>query len=188
MILKFLKDENFHETAHTLEREAGLFFDMNHFENMVYKGQWDAAEKYFSGFASLHENMQSTRTYFELRKQKFLDALDRKDRAKAVNIIMNEFKVFLPYNENLCQEATMLLSVDDFRKCKSFSMYGDAATERRYMMNNLKSVFFSNPVLKNKMQTPTSNRSSSLKNFFKIGSDHVGTSYASTSVAPPYKK
>lgn len=61
----------------SLERESGLFFDMKHFEDMVLAGKLDEAEKYLSGFTQVHENMLSTKTYFELRRQKFLEAMDK---------------------------------------------------------------------------------------------------------------
>ena len=60
-----------------LERETGLFFNMRHFEEMVLCGNWCEAEKYLSGFTKLGDDAYSTKIYFELRKQAFLEALDR---------------------------------------------------------------------------------------------------------------
>jgi len=60
-----------------LERESGLYFDMEHFEDMVLSGKWDEVEKYLSGFTKVEDNAHSTKIFFELRKQKYLEALDR---------------------------------------------------------------------------------------------------------------
>jgi len=60
-----------------LERESGLYFDIEHFEDTILKGKWDEAEKYLSGFTKVEDNPNSTKIYFELRKQKYLEALDR---------------------------------------------------------------------------------------------------------------
>ncbi|GAY45903.1 hypothetical protein CUMW_092910 [Citrus unshiu] len=75
------KRENFQFKS--LERESGLLFDMKHFEDMVLAGKLDEAEKYLSGFTQVHENMLSTKTYFELRRQKFLEALDKQHESLA---------------------------------------------------------------------------------------------------------
>jgi hypothetical protein len=60
-----------------LERESGLYFDMEHFEDMILNGKWDEVEKYLSGFTKVEDNAHSTKIFFELRKQKYLEALDR---------------------------------------------------------------------------------------------------------------
>lgn len=60
-----------------LERESGLYFDMNYFEEMVHGGKWDEAERYLSGFTKLDDNKYSTKIYFEIRKQHYFEALDK---------------------------------------------------------------------------------------------------------------
>jgi hypothetical protein len=60
-----------------LERESGFYFDMKYFEDLVLGGEWDEAERYFSGFTSASDNKHSTKVYFEIRKQNFLEALDK---------------------------------------------------------------------------------------------------------------
>lgn len=50
---------------------------MDHFEYMVITGQWEAAEKYLSSFTKYDDNRYSTKIYFEMRKQHFLETLDR---------------------------------------------------------------------------------------------------------------
>jgi hypothetical protein len=60
-----------------LELESGLYFDIEHFEDMILKGKWGETEKYLSGFTKVEDNNHSIKIYFELRKQKYLEALDR---------------------------------------------------------------------------------------------------------------
>ena len=50
---------------------------MKYFEDMVLAGKWNDAESYLSGFTRFDDNRHSTKIYFELRKQKFLEALDK---------------------------------------------------------------------------------------------------------------
>jgi hypothetical protein len=44
---------------------------------MVLDGKWDEVEKYLSGFMKIEDSNHSLKIYFELRKQKYLEALDR---------------------------------------------------------------------------------------------------------------
>lgn len=60
-----------------LERESGCYFDMEFVEDMVHTGKWDKVEKYLSGFTNVDSNKYSTKIYFEIRKQNFLEALDK---------------------------------------------------------------------------------------------------------------
>ena len=60
-----------------LERETGLYFNAEWFEELVVAGKWDEAETYLAGFTSIEDNGSSLKMYFEIRKQKYLEALDR---------------------------------------------------------------------------------------------------------------
>lgn len=60
-----------------LEQETGYFFDLKFFEELVLNGNWEEAEKYLSSFTVVEDNKYSTKIYFEIRKQKFLEALDK---------------------------------------------------------------------------------------------------------------
>jgi len=62
---------------HRLGCESGLFFDMRYFEDLVLKGKWDEAEKYLLGFTKVKDNDYSIKIYFEMRKQKYFEALDK---------------------------------------------------------------------------------------------------------------
>lgn len=60
-----------------LEKESGFFFNMKYFEEKVQAGDWDEVEKYLSGFTKVDDNRYSMKIFFEIRKQKYLEALDR---------------------------------------------------------------------------------------------------------------
>lgn len=59
-----------------LECESGFYFDMDFFEEMVLDGNWDEVESYLSSFTKPDDNRYSNKIFFEIRKQKFLEALD----------------------------------------------------------------------------------------------------------------
>ncbi|KAF4362928.1 hypothetical protein F8388_002358 [Cannabis sativa] len=77
LILQFLDEEKFKETVHKLEQESGFFFNMRYFEDMVTGGEWKEVEKYLSGFTKVDDNRYSMKIFFEIRKQKHLEALDK---------------------------------------------------------------------------------------------------------------
>lgn len=60
-----------------LEQESGFFFNVRYFEEMVTNGEWDEVEKYLSGFTKVDDNRYSMKIFFEIRKQKYLEALDK---------------------------------------------------------------------------------------------------------------
>lgn len=59
----------------SLERESGFYFNISYFEEVVHNGSFGEAEEYVDGFTTIHENLFSTKIYFELRKQKFFETL-----------------------------------------------------------------------------------------------------------------
>ncbi|XP_022859464.1 protein TPR1-like [Olea europaea var. sylvestris] len=115
LILQFLEEEKFKESVHKLEQESGFFFNMKYFEDKVHAGEWEEVEKYLSGFTKVDDNRYSMKIFFEIRKQKYLEALDRQDKAKAVEILVNDLKVFSTFNEDLYKEITQLLTLGNFR-------------------------------------------------------------------------
>ncbi|KAE8733394.1 Topless-related protein 3 [Hibiscus syriacus] len=96
LILQFLEEEKFKESVHRLEKESGFFFNMKFFEEKVQAGEWDEVEKYLSGFTKVDDNRYSMNIFFEIRKQKYLEAFDRQDEAKAVEILVGDLKLAFP--------------------------------------------------------------------------------------------
>ena len=75
-----------------LEKESGFFFNMKYFEEKVQAGEWEEVEKYLSGFTKVDDNRYSMKIFFEIRKQKYLEALDR---YILLLIIFNHYWIFL---------------------------------------------------------------------------------------------
>ncbi|GAY54426.1 hypothetical protein CUMW_156590 [Citrus unshiu] len=155
LILQFLEEEKFKESVHKLEKESGFFFNMKYFEEKVQAGDWDEVEKYLSGFTKVDDNRYSMKIFFEIRKQKYLEALDRQDKAKAVDILVNDLKVFSTFNEELFKEITQLLTLSNFRENEQLSKYGDTKTARGIMLIELKKLIEANPLFRDKLAFPT---------------------------------
>ncbi|GMI88751.1 WUS-INTERACTING PROTEIN 1, TOPLESS [Hibiscus trionum] len=154
LILQFLDEEKFKETVHKLEQESGFFFNMKHFEDQVQAGEWDEVERYLCGFTKVEDNRYSMKIFFEIRKQKYLEALDRQDRAKAVEILVKDLKVFASFNEELFKEITQLLTLDNFRQNEQLSKYGDTKSARNIMLVELKKLIEANPLFRDKLAFP----------------------------------
>ncbi|KAK4586600.1 hypothetical protein RGQ29_023666 [Quercus rubra] len=155
LILQFLEEEKFKETVHKLEQESGFLFNMKYFEEKALAGEWDEVEKYLSGFTKVDDNRYSMKIFFEIRKQKYLEALDRNDRAKAVEILVKDLKVFSTFNEELFKEITQLLTLENFRENEQLSKYGDTKSARSIMLVELKKLIESNPLFREKLVFPT---------------------------------
>ncbi|WCJ27942.1 Protein TOPLESS [Euphorbia peplus] len=154
LILQFLDEEKFKETVHKLEQESGFFFNMKHFEDQVQAGEWDEVERYLCGFTKVEDNRYSMKIFFEIRKQKYLEALDRQDRSKAVEILVKDLKVFASFNEELFKEITQLLTLDNFRQNEQLSKYGDTKSARNIMLVELKKLIEANPLFRDKLAFP----------------------------------
>ncbi|KAJ6397454.1 hypothetical protein OIU77_018463 [Salix suchowensis] len=155
LILQFLEEEKFKESVHKLEKESGFYFNMKYFEEKVLAGEWDEVEKYLAGFTKVDDNRYSMKIFFEIRKQKYLEALDRQDKAKGVEILVSDLKVFSTFNEELYKEITQLLTLNDFRDNEQLSKYGDTKTARGIMLVELKKLIEANPLFRDKLAFPT---------------------------------
>ncbi|CAM8914573.1 unnamed protein product [Rhodiola kirilowii] len=154
LILQFLDEEKYKETVHRLEQESGFYFNMRYFEEIVTNGEWDEVEKYLAGYTKVDDNRYSMKIFFEIRKQKYLEALDKKDRAKAVEILIKDLKVFSGFNEDLFKEIAQLLTLDNFRENEQLSKYGDTQSARNIMLVELKKLIEANPLFREKLQFP----------------------------------
>jgi len=50
---------------------------MQYFKEMLLLGKWEDAENYLSRFTRIDGSMHSTKIFFEIRRQKYLEALDK---------------------------------------------------------------------------------------------------------------
>ncbi|XP_061369331.1 topless-related protein 2-like isoform X1 [Gastrolobium bilobum] len=155
LILQFLEEEKFKDAVHKLEQESGFFFNVKYFEEKTMAGEWDEVEKYLSGFTKVDDNRYSMKIFFEIRKQKYLEALDSQDKVKAVEILLNDLKVFSTFNEDLYKEITHLLTLDNFRENEQLSKYGDTKSARTIMLVELKKLIEANPLFRDKLIFPS---------------------------------
>ncbi|KAK6927583.1 WD40 repeat [Dillenia turbinata] len=154
LIIQFLKEEGHERTVHLLESETQVFFDLNYFEELVLNGNWDELESYLSGFTKFDENKYSTKIFFEIRKQRFLEALDEKDHHKALDILITYLKVFSQFDEELFKEMAYLLTLNDFREHDSLCQYGDTKSARLVMKDEVQKIIEANPSFHGKLQFP----------------------------------
>ncbi|KAF5816667.1 putative Topless family protein [Helianthus annuus] len=93
--------------------------------------------------------------FFEIRKQKYLEALDKHDRSKTLEILVKDLKVFASFNEDLFKEITQLLTSENFRENEQLSKYGDTKSARAIMLVELKKLIEAkNPLFRDKLQFP----------------------------------
>nr|GMD38815.1 topless-related protein 4 isoform X1 [Ipomoea batatas] len=155
LVLQFLEKENYKETLHSLESESKVFFNLRYLEEKVTKGEWDELEKYMSGFIKFDDNLLSIRFYFEIRLQKYLEALDSGDKRNALKILRDELNVFANFNRLYFKETAYLMRLDNIREAPHLSNYVDAQTARASLVNKLRRLIMQNPLLRDKLQFPT---------------------------------
>ncbi|KAH9324714.1 hypothetical protein KI387_004892, partial [Taxus chinensis] len=154
LILQFLDEEKFSKTAHMLEKETGCYFDMKYFEDQVMAGEWDEVEHYLSGFTKIEDNRYSTKIFFEIRKQKYLEALDRKDRPEAVEILVKDLKVFNSFTDGIYQQLMQLITLENIRENEQLSTYRDSRSARKSMFLELRNLIGRNPQICDKLAFP----------------------------------
>ncbi|KAI5446465.1 hypothetical protein KIW84_014337 [Lathyrus oleraceus] len=154
LVIQYLADENLKETMHKMEQESGLFFNLKYFEEKILAGDLDEAEKYLGGFTKISENRNSMKMFFEIRKQKYFEALDRQDKGTAVDILVKDLKIFSTSNGDLYKEITHLITLNNFRENEQLSKYGDTKATRTILMTELKKLIDTNPSLKDKLMFP----------------------------------
>lgn len=159
LMIQFLEEEKFTDALHRLERESGVFFNIKYFEESIMNGEWDKLEKYLLGFTEIEDNRNSMKIFYEIRKQKYLEALDKDDHSSAIKILREDLKVLSTFNEDLLQQLTALLSLKNFRENEILSGYGDEKTSREKLGVELKRLIEANPVFNNKLQFPATNPS-----------------------------
>ncbi|KAA8525517.1 hypothetical protein F0562_007372 [Nyssa sinensis] len=145
LILQYLNEEKYNDTVHEFERETGSFFNVQYIEDLLLAGNWEVAEKYISGFTKVEDNQNSRKIIFEIRKQKYLEVLDRLDRATAAGILQNELKVFA--REKVYKDLTHLITLNNFREHPQFLHY-NSNTARTMLVTELKKLFRANPILR----------------------------------------
>ncbi|KAF2306653.1 hypothetical protein GH714_020103 [Hevea brasiliensis] len=127
---------------------------MKHFEDQVQAGEWDEVERYCVGSQRFEDNRYSMNIFFEIRKQKYLEALDRIGQ-KLLRFLSRTLRFFASFNEELFKEITQLLTLDNFRQNEQLSKYGDTKSARNIMLVELKKLIEANPLFRDKLTFPS---------------------------------
>ncbi|CAN4108851.1 unnamed protein product [Withania somnifera] len=90
-----------------------------------------------------------------LEEEKFKESVHKQDKAKALEILVSDLKVFSTFNEDLYKEITQLLTLTNFRENEQLSKYGDTKTARSIMFIELKKLIEANPLFREKLVFPT---------------------------------
>ncbi|XP_078434673.1 topless-related protein 2-like [Wolffia australiana] len=164
VVMQFLEEEKLTEALHNcelygcrLEQGTGFFFNMKYFEEKAMAGEWDEVDRYISGFTKMTDNTFSMKIFFEIRKQKYFEALDMEDRSQAVDRLMRDLKVFSTYNEVIYKELTELLLLDNFRENEKLADYGDTNFARNQTITKVKELIQENPAFEGKLTFPDMN-------------------------------
>ncbi|XP_035837874.1 topless-related protein 2-like [Helianthus annuus] len=128
--------------------------DAGDVDNELAQGEYVEVIYKFYKLVEVENNQYSMKIFFEIRKQKYLEALDRNDRAKAVEILCKDLKVFSTFNEELFKEITQLLTLDNFRQNEQLSNYGDTKSAQSIMLVELKKLIEANPLFRGKLAFP----------------------------------
>ncbi|KAI3891461.1 hypothetical protein MKX03_020743 [Papaver bracteatum] len=155
LILQALYEGPYMKAAHQFEQESGIYFNMKHFENELRHGHWEEVENYLLGFTELTSNRYSIKLFFEIRKQRYLEALDRKETGKALDLLMKDLKVFKTFDELVYSDMTGLLGLVNFRENELLKMYVDENSARATLFDAAKELIQANPLFKDKLTFPT---------------------------------
>ncbi|KAM0033379.1 putative transcription factor interactor and regulator LisH family [Helianthus debilis subsp. tardiflorus] len=115
LVLQFLDEEKYKETLHRLESESGAFCNVDYIAELVTNGDWDVLENYLAGFININGNRHSVKMLFEIRKQRYIEALNANDRPRALEILKKDLKPFKSMNEDVYKQMTSLITLNDIR-------------------------------------------------------------------------
>nr|GMC68844.1 topless-related protein 4 isoform X1 [Ipomoea batatas] len=159
LILQFLNEQKYEKTARLLEEESGLFFNMKHLEDIVLNEELEKAEKYLSGFTNIDDNQFSKKIFFEIRKMHYLEALNRGDRTKALEILTTDLQVFCTSNNDDYRELINLLVMKNIRDNEQLSKYLDPKSARVVMLASIKKLIEENSTFHDKLVFPVVTKS-----------------------------
>ncbi|KAJ4720426.1 Topless-related protein 4 [Melia azedarach] len=162
LIMKFLDEENFKESLQALKQESKIFFNINHFEQTIVNGEWEIADEYLSAFTKLDDNRYSRKLFFELRKQKYYDALCRNDQTEAVSIFLKDLKVFSVFPNIFVGELAELFDLKDLRENELLSRYKNTTSARAKLLDVLKILVKRSRVMQDKLVFTRVNKSALL--------------------------
>ncbi|KAL6568834.1 hypothetical protein OROHE_003575 [Orobanche hederae] len=130
--------------------ESGFYFNMNFFGDAIANGELDLADIYVSVFTKFDDRKYSSKILFEIRKQKYLESLDKGDYEKAMQILSNDF-------ESFCLDDDLYMELLGVVKSS------DHCQERSVLLAELEVLIKANPFFQDKILFPLSSDNSDLQ-------------------------
>ncbi|GAU33853.1 hypothetical protein TSUD_393610 [Trifolium subterraneum] len=109
---------------------------------------------------TMHKMEQETAIFFNLKyfEKKVLEGewqeCEKNDRTRAVEILVNDLKIFSTYDQALYKQLTNLITLDNLREIIHLSHYQDVRSSRVLLMTELKALINANNRLNNKLKLP----------------------------------
>ncbi|CDP08430.1 unnamed protein product [Coffea canephora] len=152
------------------------------YSEYVSNGDWEEVKKYLSQFANAEDNPESFSIFFEIRRQNYYDAHDKGDRKMMLDIFKRELEVFTLSQADLYRGLVPFFQLNSFRCILQLdaSDYGDSLSARILLMAKLKQLTQANPLIGDKLQFPTLQKSR-LETLVKLRytKDFLSSSFAS---------
>jgi hypothetical protein len=154
LVLQFLEEEGFRDAARELQRSSAAFCDLQHVGELIAAGQLDSCDRYLSGFTNPSENPNSLKIFFEIRKQKYLEALEARQFTRAVELLRGELRAFQDAATDTYAELCTLTSLDDFRQNEKLAGCGTLSEMRALLRSEVLRLAESNPALRGRIVFP----------------------------------
>ncbi|KAK4600687.1 hypothetical protein RGQ29_010368 [Quercus rubra] len=153
LVLQFLKERGYNETAHTLERESGFYIDLKYLEDMVLRGKWDETERYLSGFTHFSRNTISDVCLW-IRAQEYFEAIENDDSDKASGILMNNLKFLASRRKGLFESMEQLFKSENKKEHILYSQYKGTEVGRILTIDHVKKDIEADSHLSGKLRFP----------------------------------
>ncbi|GJT96790.1 protein TPR2 [Tanacetum coccineum] len=151
---QLLRENNLVQTLRSLEIESGIYLDVSHVEHLIQNGEWDQLHKYIYGFFSYGDDRTTMEISFQIKKQKFFEALKRGDHAEAVAILFEKGNTFRHVYQKRLNELLLLTIAEDPWNDKLSDGYNDEVTSRDRLCAWIKDTFQNHSGLREKMKFP----------------------------------
>eukprot|EP00698_Gefionella_okellyi_P001970 TRINITY_DN11862_c0_g1_i1.p1 TRINITY_DN11862_c0_g1~~TRINITY_DN11862_c0_g1_i1.p1 ORF type:complete len:735 (+),score=187.13 TRINITY_DN11862_c0_g1_i1:157-2361(+) len=145
-ILNYLHSQKL-SCVHEVEKQFKLFFDVEYLRSLIINGSLQDAENYLSAFSNMQDNKHTTKVFFEIRKQKYLEALDS-NKQEALKILLGDLAPFRTLNKAVFNELTELLTLSNFRDHPRLTAVTSLAQQRMNIATQIPQWVSENPALK----------------------------------------
>jgi len=153
LMLQFLQDVEFNDTARKLEQESKAFLNLQYLETKSIAGEWEEVDSYLQAFIQpVSSDALAMRIFFEIRKIRFLELLFRKEKMKAVDLLSSEFKEWI--EDPIFKELTTLITYQDIRTHHLFQNFSLKKETRQKIFHFVSSKLRQHPATKDKLVKP----------------------------------